>query len=86
MFLSCLIAKSKLVFIAICQICMCQCISAAMPVSMSPGGTTPIIDGNNTTFFAAEQTTADTQLTQTLPGILLLFLSNQIFHVIDAFH
>ncbi|XP_053615565.1 mothers against decapentaplegic homolog 4 isoform X2 [Plodia interpunctella] len=39
----------------------------ALPVSMSPGGTTPLIDGTTTTFFTSEQTTTDTQLTQTLP-------------------
>jgi hypothetical protein len=42
-------------------------VSAALPVSLSPGST-PLIDGTTTTFFATEQTTADTQLTQTLPG------------------
>ncbi|XP_052754015.1 mothers against decapentaplegic homolog 4 isoform X2 [Galleria mellonella] len=41
---------------------------SAMPVSMSPGGTTPLIDGTTTTFFTTEQTTAETQLTQTLPA------------------
>ncbi|CAH0731794.1 unnamed protein product, partial [Brenthis ino] len=40
---------------------------SAMPVSMSPGGTTPILDGTNNTFFTTEQTATDTQLTQTLP-------------------
>ncbi|XP_053615564.1 mothers against decapentaplegic homolog 4 isoform X1 [Plodia interpunctella] len=40
---------------------------SALPVSMSPGGTTPLIDGTTTTFFTSEQTTTDTQLTQTLP-------------------
>nr|XP_021207079.1 mothers against decapentaplegic homolog 4 isoform X3 [Bombyx mori] len=39
----------------------------AIPVSMSPGATTPLIDGANTTFFGTEQTTTDTQITQTLP-------------------
>ncbi|CAG5014520.1 unnamed protein product [Parnassius apollo] len=41
---------------------------STMPVSMSPGGTTPLIDGTNTTFFTSEQTTADTQMTQTIPA------------------
>ncbi|XP_059051893.1 mothers against decapentaplegic homolog 4 [Achroia grisella] len=40
---------------------------STMPVSMSPGGTTPLIDGTTTTFFTTEQTTTETQLTQTLP-------------------
>ncbi|KAL0868398.1 hypothetical protein ABMA27_007910 [Loxostege sticticalis] len=40
---------------------------SALPVSMSPGGTTPLIDGTTTTFFTTEQTTSDTQLTQTIP-------------------
>lgn len=44
--------------------------SAALPVSMSPGATTPLIDGTTTTFFTTEQTTTDTQLTQTLPGMM----------------
>ncbi|XP_063616442.1 mothers against decapentaplegic homolog 4 [Cydia splendana] len=39
---------------------------SALPVSMSPGGTTPLIDGQNTTFFTAEQTTTETQMTQTI--------------------
>ncbi|XP_063374275.1 mothers against decapentaplegic homolog 4 isoform X3 [Cydia amplana] len=39
---------------------------AALPVSMSPGGTTPLIDGQNTTFFTSEQTTTETQMTQTI--------------------
>lgn len=42
-----------------------------MPLSMSPGGTTPLLDGSNNTFFTNEQTATDTQLTQTLPGKLL---------------
>lgn len=50
-------------------------IIATMPVVLSPGGTTPLIDGANTTFFGAEQTTADSQLTQTIPGN---FLSVQV--------
>ncbi|XP_052744455.1 mothers against decapentaplegic homolog 4 isoform X1 [Bicyclus anynana] len=41
---------------------------SAMPVSMSPGATTPLLDGSNNTFFTSEQTTADTQMTQTLPA------------------
>lgn len=45
-----------------------------MPVSMSPGGTTPLLDGSNNTFFTSEQTATDTQLTQTLPGKLLLVI------------
>ncbi|XP_048477964.1 mothers against decapentaplegic homolog 4 isoform X3 [Plutella xylostella] len=40
---------------------------ASIPVGMSPGATTPLIDNANTTFFAAEPTAADTQMTQTLP-------------------
>ncbi|XP_050672197.1 mothers against decapentaplegic homolog 4 [Leptidea sinapis] len=40
----------------------------SMSVNMSPGGTTPLMDGANSTFFTNEQTTADTQLTQTLPA------------------
>ncbi|XP_064074138.1 mothers against decapentaplegic homolog 4 isoform X4 [Vanessa tameamea] len=40
----------------------------AMPVSMSPGGTTPLLDGSNNTFFTTEQTATDTQMTQTLPA------------------
>ncbi|XP_013166206.1 PREDICTED: mothers against decapentaplegic homolog 4 [Papilio xuthus] len=40
---------------------------STMPVSMSPGGTTPLIDGTTTTFFTNEQTSADTQMTQTMP-------------------
>ncbi|CAH4027476.1 unnamed protein product [Pieris brassicae] len=43
---------------------------SAMPVTMSPGGSTPIIDGANSTFFTTEQTSADTQLTQSMPGRL----------------
>ncbi|XP_013147606.1 PREDICTED: mothers against decapentaplegic homolog 4 isoform X2 [Papilio polytes] len=41
---------------------------STMPVSMSPGATTPLIDGTTTTFFTNEQTSADTQMTQTMPG------------------
>ncbi|XP_041982901.1 mothers against decapentaplegic homolog 4 isoform X2 [Aricia agestis] len=41
---------------------------SSLPVSMSPGGTTPLIDGSNNTFFTSEQTTTETQLTQTLPA------------------
>ncbi|XP_026332169.1 mothers against decapentaplegic homolog 4 [Hyposmocoma kahamanoa] len=40
---------------------------SAMPVNMSPGGTTPLIDSNNSTFFTTEQTATDTQMTQTMP-------------------
>ncbi|XP_075984534.1 smad/Smad4 homolog Medea isoform X2 [Anticarsia gemmatalis] len=41
----------------------------ALPVSMSPGATTPLIDNATPTFFAQEQTSNDTtQLTQTLPS------------------
>ncbi|XP_048477961.1 mothers against decapentaplegic homolog 4 isoform X1 [Plutella xylostella] len=40
---------------------------SSIPVGMSPGATTPLIDNANTTFFAAEPTAADTQMTQTLP-------------------
>lgn len=46
------------------------CVLATMPVSMSPGATTPLIDGTTTTFFTNEQTSADTQMTQTMPGNL----------------
>ncbi|XP_050556037.1 mothers against decapentaplegic homolog 4 isoform X4 [Spodoptera frugiperda] len=39
----------------------------AMPVTMSPGATTPLIDGSNSTFFTSETTSNDSsQLTQTL--------------------
>ncbi|XP_068619506.1 mothers against decapentaplegic homolog 4 isoform X2 [Battus philenor] len=41
---------------------------SAMPVSMSPGNTTPLLDGTNTTFFSNEQTSADSQMTQTMPA------------------
>ncbi|XP_045778967.1 mothers against decapentaplegic homolog 4 isoform X4 [Maniola jurtina] len=41
---------------------------SAMPVSMSPGATTPLLDSSNNTFFTTEQTTTDTQMTQTLPA------------------
>lgn len=47
---------------------MSDCFSASMPVSMSPGGTTPLIDGSNNAFFTNEQTSTDTQMTQTMPG------------------
>nr|XP_049693723.1 mothers against decapentaplegic homolog 4 isoform X3 [Helicoverpa armigera] len=40
---------------------------SAMPVTMSPGATTPLIDGSTTTFFTSEQTSNDSpQLTQPL--------------------
>ncbi|XP_022815354.1 mothers against decapentaplegic homolog 4 isoform X1 [Spodoptera litura] len=40
---------------------------SAMPVTMSPGATTPLIDGPNSTFFTSETTSNDSsQLTQTL--------------------
>ncbi|KAF9408911.1 hypothetical protein HW555_011554 [Spodoptera exigua] len=40
---------------------------SAMPVTMSPGATTPLIDGSNSTFFTSETTSNDSsQLTQTL--------------------
>ncbi|XP_049693724.2 mothers against decapentaplegic homolog 4 isoform X4 [Helicoverpa armigera] len=39
----------------------------AMPVTMSPGATTPLIDGSTTTFFTSEQTSNDSpQLAQPL--------------------
>nr|ASK12088.1 Smad4 [Helicoverpa armigera] len=40
---------------------------SAMPVTMSPGATTPLIDGSTTTFFTSEQTSNDSpQLAQPL--------------------
>lgn len=50
-----------------------------MPVNMSPGGTTPLIDSNNSTFFTTEQTAADTQMTQTMPSTLIV---NGLCHVL----
>lgn len=44
---------------------------SAMPVGISPGTNTPLMDNANNTFFNSEQTTAESQMTQTLPASTL---------------